>query len=233
MTLLREMQVLLERTYGETGVNLEEFLLPPERTDLLSAMAGISAAQISHLGRVFLRVVDDNLLMGIHYDPTVIDTLEQHNPQYGLTDENILPFMVFLEELDHGVHAALKFKEGHRDITSETFVRDLELQAKVDTYLILQMYCAFFNKSKRLTPADRRWLRTCVFDTDDTSHAEPVLRQRYRESNQFGRRYVVHLDRLKPQRRTAEIRAFRALSYAQKKVRIARLDRRARARKNF
>src|SRR5206468_3684569 len=95
----------------------------------------MTAGQISDLGRTFLRVADGKLRVGIYYQPRVIEALERENPQFGLTDSNVLPFMVFLEEVDHAVHASLKYLEGHRDIFSESFVRDLELQAKVDTYL--------------------------------------------------------------------------------------------------
>ena len=173
-----EIQLLLERTYGTTGVNFEDFILSRQRSRALSEMAGASAAQISDLGRVFLRIVDGKLRLGIHYDPSVIEALEGNNPACGLNDENIVPFMVFLEELDHAVHAALKFHEGIRDIHSESFVRDLELQAKVDTYLVLQKYCAFFNSPQKLTDADRRWLKACVFDHDNAVFEEPVLAER-------------------------------------------------------
>ena len=156
MTLLGEIQILLERTYGPTGVNFEDFLLSQQRSRVLSEMAGPSAAQISDLGRVFLRIVEGKLRLGIHYDSSVVEALEKNNPACGLNDENIFPFMVFLEELDHAVHATLKFREGMQNIHSEGFVRDLELQAKVDTYLILLKYCVFFNKPQRLTYADRR-----------------------------------------------------------------------------
>jgi hypothetical protein len=220
MTLLREIQLLLERTYGPTGVNLEEFLLGNQRSETLASMAGASAAQISDLGRVFLRVAEGQLRMGIHYDPRVITALEANNPQYGLNDENILPFMVFLEELDHAVHAALKFREGKREVTTEEFVRDLELQAKVDTYLILQIYCAFFNSSKRLTDADRRWLKACVFDSERFVYDQPLIAERYRVTNRLGRRYIRHLDKLTSVRRTKEIRRFRSLSYPEKQQRI-------------
>lgn len=223
MTLLREIQLLLERTYGSTGVNLEEFLLGQQRSAVLASMAGASAAQISDLGRVFLRVTEGKLRMGIYYDPRVIQALETNNPQYGLNDDNMLPFMVLLEELDHAVHAALKFRDGWRDITTETFVRDLELQAKVDTYLILQMYCAFFNRPKRLTNADRRWLKACVFDSENFAYEEPQIAERYRVTNRLGRRYVRYLDRLTPAPRTAEIRRFRKLSYGDKQHRILTL----------
>ena len=219
MTLLREIQLLLERTYGETGVNFEEFIVGGERNRQLSEMAS-TAGQISDLGRTFLRVADGKLRIGIYFDERVITALEHENPAYGLSDNNVLPFMVFLEELDHAVHASLKFREGHREIFSEEFVRDLELQAKVDVYLVLQMYCAFFNDGKKLTEADRRWLKSCVFDSENFAYEEPVLAQRYRESNRLGRRYVKYLDGLSAKRRTTEIRRFRKLDYARKQKRI-------------
>jgi hypothetical protein len=224
MTLLGEIQILLERTYGETGVNFEDFLLSAQRGRALSEMAGASAAQISDLGRVFLRIVDGKLRLGIHYDPSVVEALEKNNPACGLDDNNIIPFMVFLEELDHAVHAALKFREGVRDIHSEGFVRDLELQAKVDTYLILQKYCAFFNKPQRLTDADRRWLKACVFDRENGDFDDPLLAERYHETNRLARRYVRHLDQLSKARRTTEIRRFRKLNYEQKRGRIASVN---------
>lgn len=225
MTLLREIQLLLERTYGSTGVNFEEFLLGPARAEVLAEWAGRVAAQISDLGRTFLRAVDGDLRIGIYYDARVIAALEHQNPGYGLTDDNVLPFMVFLEELDHAVHAALKFRDGERDIYSEPFVRDLELQAKVDTYLILQMYVAHFNTPQKLTSQDRRWLRSCVFETDHLDFPDAILRDRYRETTRLGRTYAGHLDRLAPTRRTTELRRFRQLSYSQKRHHIAALGR--------
>jgi hypothetical protein len=80
MTLLGEIQLLLERTYGTTGVNFEDFILSPQRSRILSEMAGASAAQISDLGRVFLRITDGQLRLGIHYDPSVIEALEETIP---------------------------------------------------------------------------------------------------------------------------------------------------------
>jgi hypothetical protein len=223
MTLLAEIQRLLEKTYGETGVNLEDCLLNSERHKFLAALCSTTAGQISDLGRTFLRVADGKLRVGIYYKPSVIEALEQNNPQFGLTDDNILPFMVFLEEVDHAVHAVLKYLEGHREVFTEEFVRDLELQAKVDSYLILQMYCAFFNDDKKFHDDDRRWLKACVFDSERFSYDDPVLVERYRESNQLGRRYVKHLDSLTPKRRTAEIRKFRKLDYQRKRQRIGAL----------
>src|SRR5437879_922639 len=145
MTLLREIQTLLERTYGRTGVNFEEFLISSRRHESLALLAGAGNAQLSDLGRLSMRVTDGKLRLGIYYSPRVIAALEANSPQQGLNDENIVPFMVLVEELDHAVHAALKFRAGDCAVHSEEFVRDLELEAKVDTYLLLQKFCAYFN----------------------------------------------------------------------------------------
>ncbi len=224
MTLLREIQLLLERTYGSTGVNFEEFLLDHLRCRELTALTGTWARQISNLGCVFMRTQHGKLRLGIYYHERVIAALEQNSPQFGLNDDNVLPFMVFLEELDHAVHASLKYREGDTNIHAEAFVRDLELQAKVDVYLILQMYCAYFNADKKLTLADRRWLKACVFDAETFAYEEPHLRERYRDSNRLGRRYVTFLERLSAPRRTAEIRRFRKLPFAAKRNRILALS---------
>lgn len=203
MTLLREIQLLLERTYGRTGLNLEECIIGPTRRREWERETGSCAEEMSHLGRLFLRQEDGRLRMGIYYDPRVITALEQNSPHHGLNEANVVPFLVFLEELDHAVHAALKYLEGNTNIYSESFVRDLELQARVDLYLILQIYCASHNPGRRLTENDRRWLQACVFDCETFAYDDGSLRDRYRDSNHLGRRYVMWLERLPAVRRTA------------------------------
>lgn len=224
MTLLREIQILLERTYGQTGINLEDFLLDCHRNEELSDLADPLLRDLADLGRVFLRVENGRLRMGIYFAPSVIAALERENPQQGLTDGNVRPFMVFLEEIDHAVHAALKFRAGQRDVHDEDFVRDLEVMAKVDTYLVLGIFCAFFNPDGQLRDADRRWLRACVFDSQQFAVQEPRLRRRYHETNRLARRYVRYLEGLTPRQRTAEIRRFRLLDYRRKQKRVAQLD---------
>jgi hypothetical protein len=220
MTLLRQIQLLLERTYGSTGVNFEEFIIGPERCRHLSGLAAAQVSDMSDLGRVFLRVTGDQLAIGIYYDERVIEALAAENPQRGVTDANVGPFMVFLEELDHAVHAALKFHEGVRDIHDETFATDLELQARVDMYLILQMYRAGMNRSGRLTNRDRKWLRARVFEAEDCAYADPVLSRRYEVGNRLAQRFVKHLEALTRQERQAEICAFRKISFVEKCRRI-------------
>src|SRR2546429_520385 len=69
-----------------------------------------------------------------------------------------------VEELNHALHAALQFKNGQRRIDSEEFARDLELQAQVDTYLVLLLFVAFFRKTQRVFFSSRRRHTRCSRD---------------------------------------------------------------------
>ncbi len=82
--------------------------------------------------------------MGIYYSKWLIEQLERHDPRSGLSNNNIGSLIMFVEEINHALHAALQFKAGLRRIDSEDFARNLELQGMVDTYLVLLLFVAFF-----------------------------------------------------------------------------------------
>ena len=46
----------------------------------------------------------------------LIDQLEQHDPRASLCDRNIRSLIMFVEEINHALHAALQFKNGTREI---------------------------------------------------------------------------------------------------------------------
>jgi hypothetical protein len=217
MTLLKELQQLLERTYEQTtGVNLEEFVIGRQRFQHLSAMAQPEVQELSETARFFMRKVQDRLLLAIYYSDWLVDALEQNDPRRGVSDRNVYPFLVFIEELNHAVHAALKFIEGHRNISDEAFLKDLELQGKIDTYLVLSFFVAYFNRTKRLEGFDRLWLRHHLFERESFDYTLPTLRQRYVEANQLGEKFTRFLDGLAPQHRIEELRHLRRLDYPTK-----------------
>jgi hypothetical protein len=113
-TLFSQIQKLLERTYAQIGINLEDCLIDRERCKQLSILAGRSARQLSELARTFLRHADDRLYVGIYYSRWLIEQLERHDPRAGLGDHNIRSLIVFVEEINHALHAALHFKSGAR-----------------------------------------------------------------------------------------------------------------------
>lgn len=223
-TLFSEIQRLFERTYATVGINLEDCLIDGKRCGQLSRAAGASARELSHLARTFLRTVDGQLHVGIYYSRWLIDQLEKHDPRAGLNDANIRSLIAFVEEIDHALHAALQFQRGRRAIGSEDFARNLELQAQVDTYLVLLMFVAFFRRAQKVSRTDRRWLRFHLFTRHDPhAYRDPNLRGRYLETTELAADYTRYLDTLNGLRRLEEIRAFHALDYPAKKAHILAL----------
>ena len=228
-TLFNDILRLLERTYAGTGVALEDCLIGRERCRQLTSLAGAQARELSELARTFLRHSGDNLFIGIYYSRWLIEQLEHHDPRHGLSDSNIAHLIAFVEEIDHALHAALAFRRGERNFATEDFARNLELQARVDTYLVLLLFVAFFRKTQRVSRTDRRWLRFHLFQRENPrAFSDPNIRGRYLETMHLGLQYTRLLDALNAARRVDEIRVFHALDYTGKKNRILQLsDRRA------
>ncbi len=214
MSLLAEIQTLTERLYGSTGVNFENFLIGRERFHYL-AQFDAHGRELSDLARVFFRVQHDRLYVGIYYSTAVVHALEAHDPRCGLTERNIAAFCVFVEEINHAVHGALKFMEGGQ-ISEESFAHDLELQAKIDLYFVLKYFLAYFNVSRQLERMDRLWLRYHLFECEEAAYQSPVLTRRYAPALYLGEKYTRFLDGVSPAERLQEIRRFRALPYAAK-----------------
>jgi hypothetical protein len=228
-TLFSEIQRLLERTYASAGVNLEECLIDRRRCSQLSVLAGAQAAELSMLARTFLRAADGRLRVGIYYSTWLIEQLENHDPRSGLSDANIKALIAFVEEINHALHAALKFQRGEAPTREENYARNLELQAQVDTYLVLLLFVAFFRRPGKVTRADRRWLRFHMFES---RHGRPfrdrAISARYAETTFLARSYTRYLESLAATRRVEEIRLFHALEYDRKRERILALRNRMR-----
>ncbi|MDQ3198272.1 MAG: hypothetical protein M3Q46_03635 [Verrucomicrobiota bacterium] len=223
-TLFSQIQRLFERTYAQVGINLEDCLIDHRRCRQLTKLAGASARELSELARTFLRTADDQLYVGIYYSRWLIEQLEQHDPRAGLTNKNIRSLIMFVEEINHALHAALQFRDGERQLASEDFARDLELQARVDTYLVLLLFVAFFRKTQRVSRADRRWLRFHLFESQNPgAFRDSNLRGRYLETTELAASYTRYLDTLNALRRVDEIRRFRTLAYDEKKTHILAL----------
>jgi hypothetical protein len=223
-TLFSDIQRLFERTYVQVGVNLEDCLIDRQRCGQLSRAAGASARELSELARTFLRKSHDRLHIGIYYSRWLIEQLEKNDPRKGVTDENIRCLIAFVEEINHALHAAIQFQRGVREIASEDFARNLELQAQVDTYLVLLMFVAFFRKTQKVSRADRRWLRFHLFSRHTPhAYADANLRGRYLETTELAEHYTLFLDALNGARRVDEIRLFHALDYQSKKQHILAL----------
>ena len=224
-TLFSDIQRLFERTYTAVGINLEDCLIDQRRSGQLSRLAGAQARELSELARTFLRRSSDGRLkVGIYYSARLIEQLEQHDPRAGLHADNVRALIAFVEEINHALHAALAFQRGETAIAEEAFARNLELQAGVDTYLVLLLFVSFFRRPGKVSDDDRRWLRFHLFARHDFhAYADPNLRGRYLETTRLAARYTRFLDALNDARRVDELRAFHALDYPAKKTHILAL----------
>jgi hypothetical protein len=220
MTLLREIQLLLERTYAPVPVNLEACLIGESRCAALNDLAGESAAHLAPGGRTFLRQAGDSLYLAIFYSRPVIAELEANDPRQGLNERNISALITFIEEIAHGVQAALLFQEGERGIESEAYARNLEAQARVDTYLVL---CRFAHLicGGSIPRSVGTWQRRQLFDTSHRRFTDPRLRTRYRAAQHCALGFLRQLRRVPLEERPAILRQFRALTWAQKLAYVA------------
>lgn len=225
-TLFSEIQGLFERTYASVGVNLEDCLVGSRRGRQLSALAGAQARELAEHARTFLRATGDgHLRIGIYYSEWLIGQLERHDPRAGLGEENIRELIAFVEEINHAIHAALRFKQGTSPSRDEAYARNLELQAGIDTWLVLTLFMAFFRRPGRLTAFDRRWIRFHLFESKNPcAYSAPQLRERYLETTQLAMRYTAFLESLGAARRVEEIRSFHMLEYREKREKILALE---------
>ncbi len=221
MSLLAQIQQITERTYRQsTGVNFENYLIGYSRFRDLSRVA-FGAEALSEIARVFFRTVRNRLYLAIYFAEDLIKILEQNDPRRGISEKNITAFIIFIEEINHAVHGALKFLEGRRDIRTEPFIRDLEIQAKVDTYLLLKYFVAYFNATRQLEQMDRLWLKYHVFESQDFSYPDQRIAERYMEAVEIGEKFIRFLESLPPEERPEELSRFRQMDYQAKKNYVA------------
>ncbi|MFQ5648934.1 MAG: hypothetical protein ACE5IY_03245 [bacterium] len=224
MSLLRELQEITERTYQKaSGINLENFIIGKQRFFDLSSLCAPAAAELSEIARVFYRKAGEGLYLAVYFSEQLISLLETHDPRKGLHEKNIYPFLVFIEEINHCVHAALKFVSGDRAVNTEEFIRDLELLAKIDSYQMLKFFLAYFNPSNKLENFDRLWIKHHLFERPNFEYDNRTLRVRYEETNRLGEKYTRFLDGMEAESRLEEMRRFRAMRYGVKARYIAML----------
>jgi hypothetical protein len=130
-----------------------------------------------------------------------------------------------VEEIDHALHAAIQFHRGTAPTRDEAYARNLELQAGVDTYLVLTLFMAFFRAPKPLSKFDRKWLRFHLFESRNPhAYSDLTLRARYAETTTLAKSYTKYLESLAASRRVEEIRVFHALPYEEKRRHILELE---------
>lgn len=209
MSLLSEIQEVLERTYSPSGVDLEACLIGGRRSAELEALCP-GAGGLSGRARTYLRPMDGNLGIAIYYHPSLIRCLEEEDPRKSISHRNVAALISFIEEITHGVHAALAFRAGWRRWDSEQFACALEAQARVDTYFLLVRFCRLVGGGP-VSPETRAWIRERLLDDEDTEYASAVLARRYRYAGWLARGFLDGVAGLDRETRVGCIRRFRRL----------------------
>jgi hypothetical protein len=212
MTLLREIQLLLERTYAPVPINLEQCVIGDRRCAALTRLAGPTAADLAPGGRTFLRQEGDALHLAIFYAAPVIAELEANDPRHAINERNIAPLITFIEEIAHGVQAALLFLEGERAIETEAYARNLEAQARVDTYLVLSKFAQLLSGGE-IPRRVGAWLRRQVFDDAYRRFTNARLRARYHAAQTCAKSFVRRLRHVPIAERVDVLREFRAMNW--------------------
>jgi len=222
MSLLSEIQEVLERTYSPSGLDLEACLIGGQRSAQLSALCA-GGGGYSERARTYLRPTGDDLRIAIYYHPSLIDCLEEEDPRQSISHRNVSAFIAFIEEITHGVHAALAFRAGWRRWDSEQFACALEAQARVDTYFLLIRFCRLVGGSP-VSRETREWVRGRLFDDELMEYGPGLLSKRYRYASALASDFIDALSPLSRAERVRCIRLFRRLSLAGKKRLVRRLS---------
>lgn len=213
MTLMAEIQQVIERTYRPAGINLEECLIPRARSRELAARAD-DGEVLAQEACTFLRLHEGNLHIAIFYPPELIETLEREDPRQSLSHRNVRALIRFIEEITHGVHAALAFRRGRRHWDTESFACALEAQARVDGYYLLLRFVRLITGAVQEEARD--WVRAVVFDGERAPGGSPHLVRRYERAGRIARSFTARVDVLPPGQRRSVIRAFHAASLSNK-----------------
>jgi len=211
MTLLAEIQSVLERTYRPSGVRLEECLIGPARSRQLDERLRACDRLLSPKARTYLRCHEGSLHLALYFDPALIARLEDVNPSEIISQHNIHELIAFIEEITHGVHAALAFHAGWQAWESEQFACNLELQARVDTYWILLLLGRALRRGF-LDVETRLWMKDRLFGDEQTRYESRDLERRYRWAREGARCFIELCEGGEPRQRQEWIREFRDLN---------------------
>lgn len=220
MSLLRQIQHMLEGNDRATGINLERCVIGPSRTAQLVEQAGPGTATLTENGGTFLQAQAQELRLAIYFPDAVIAALEADDPRTRLNERNISPLISFIEEIAHAVHAGYLFLQGQRDFSSEASLCNLEAQAKVDTSLVLTGLAALLVGGP-LPPDLRTWLDDQLFDEGHRHFPPGQLRERYRRAEEMAWEFLQLLRATPLSTRRALLRTFRRSSWTDKQALLA------------
>jgi len=215
LSLLEKLQGIIERTYDlQPGVGeIGPYVIGDQ--GYRTIYSGLQAAgkvtdkvmSPSCGARTLLRRDGDGLAVSVYYPDSLIECLERNDTTRRLDDGNVDAFTVLVEELDHFLVIAERFRSG-----GAISLLDLELHANVTKYLMLKLFVGRMRRLTRLSQVDSAWIRFHLFEKGDYVDADPDVRARYHDASRFAARYVRQLDLLPATQRPRQLRRFHRMS---------------------
>lgn len=223
-SLLETLQRLIERTYDlDTGVDeIGRFLIGDAGYRLNYAGDAAAGRIVSRVGaagavpvtvgaRTLVRESGSELSASVYYPDSLIACLEQHDPTVALHDANVDAFATLVEELDHFLVIAERWRAG-----GVVSLLDLELHANVTKHLVLTHFVGRMRRRASLPAADRAWVRWHLFGKADFAEPDPELNQRYRTAARMASLYIDSLEEMPAAARPAALRRFHRMTPQQK-----------------
>jgi hypothetical protein len=204
-SLLVSLQGLLARTYRMRAVealDLGRFVIGDAGYRRFYGGEHTAAAAADGSGaRTLIREADGGVRASMYLPDALVQRLERHPPQHGVSERNVDAFATLVEELDHLLYVADR-AAGARTLT----LFELELHANVSKHLVLTRFLA--GGRGRLTEAERVWLRFHLFEKFRYADEDGAVRARYRQAARWGVRFLDALAERDATYRLAALRRF-------------------------
>ena len=213
-SLLDRVHALIDRTYdlGTSDLDPSRFVIGDAG---LLALHGRGAAAgrrlVPGVGAMLLVRSGGHGRASIYYPDRLIANLERNDPARGLSAANVRDFAAFVEELDHFLVVAARYRAA-----LPVRALDLEIHANVTKVLVVSLFCARTLGVQRLGEAERDAVRWELLERGDYEAEEPALRERYRLARLHALRFLALLERTACAQRPALLRRFSRASLDEK-----------------
>lgn len=205
MSLLRSLQAVIERTYGqEPAPDAARFVIGDE------GLARIYS-ESDRRPRLLVRYLRGAHHVRVYYPDDLVARLESRDPLRGVDGDNLRDLATFTEELDHFLLVVARVRE-QREVAPV----ELELHANVTKVLVAWLFVARTLGRERLEAPDRDAVRHDLLERGDFGSEDPGLRERYRDARRHAVRFLRRIERTAPAHRPRLLREFSRASLQRK-----------------
>jgi len=222
VSLLTLLQRIIEASYDwNTGIqDLGPYLVGDEgyralyqEREVLGVLPGMESGP-----RTLVTWKGGEVRLGVYYPDELIRRLEERNPLCGIGEENIIPFSLLVEELDHLLMIAWCVRHGR-----VVRLMELEFHANLTKYFVLAHFLGRASRRSQLSSLQRRWLDFLLFHEVGEDLPEPY-RHRYRTAARLARSFLAALEGLAAPARLIALRRFARRSWESQRYCLESVD---------